>query len=314
MKYAVAPIQLGCCPDAPRCRLCAPPPPPPEPGWIGACIEDARGRTDRPVVAHFFGGPPPTDAMLAEAAGVEISVSVRPDLLDRAGADRLRRAGVRTVELDALTFDRQSLRGIGRRYSGERVEEMADGLVGMGFEVGLVLALGLPGSTHDSAVADAARSRSIAQTVRLHPVLVLRGSGLWEAHLDGFYEPLSLGQAITTCRAMMDVLEPAGVRVIRVGRQPGPDGIGRAVAGPRHSSLRELVEARRTLDRLRGMLREAGLSGGGVVIRCASVDETRTRGPRNDNVRTLRAEFRLGELRVRADPGLDRGQIVLEAS
>jgi histone acetyltransferase (RNA polymerase elongator complex component) len=143
---------------------------------------------------------------------------------------------------------------------------------------------------------------------------VLLGSGLWSAHLDGFYDPLSLGQAITTCRAMLDVLEPAGVRVIRVGRQAGPDELGRAVAGPRHSSLRELVEARRTLDRLRALLSAEDRAGSEVVIRCAVADETRTRGPMNDNVRTLRAEFALAELLVRADPSLERGDFVLEAS
>lgn len=313
-KRVVAPIQLGCCPHGPRCALCAPAPSWPDAGWVQAWVENAAAQRDGPVTAHFFGGPPPPDALLAAAGDVELAVTVRPDLLDRAGAARLRDAGVRTVELDALTFDRAALVGVGRRYAGERVEEMADGLAGMGFEVGLVLAVGLPGSSHTSSVQDAHRSAPLAQTVRLHPVLVIAGSGLWEAHLDGFYTPLTLGQAVTTCRAMMDVLEPAGVRVIRVGRQPGPDAIGRAVAGPKHPSLRELVESRRTLDHLRELLRDADLEGNEVVIRCATADETRTRGPLNDNVRTLRAEFRLGDLSVRADPELDRGNFVLEAS
>ncbi len=130
--------------------------------------------------------------------------------------------------------------------------------------------------------------------------------------MDEMYTPLTVGEAVSTCRDMLDILEPAGVRVIRVGQQPGPDGLGRAVAGPRHSSLRELVEARRTLDRLRDLMKEANLKGRNVVIHCARADETRTRGPLNGNVRTLRAEFGLAELSVAADSERPRGAFALE--
>ncbi|MEZ4319112.1 MAG: hypothetical protein R3F61_16475 [Myxococcota bacterium] len=305
----VAPIQLGCCPESERCRLCAPSPDWPDAAYVEALIANTRHRrgTDD-VVTAFFGGPPPDDAQLAAASGRTIAARVRPDLLSRAAAERLKRHGVGEIELDVLTFDTPVLRGLRRRYPGERVVTMARSLREDGFQVGLVLAVGLPGSSHERSLEDARIAAELADTVRLHPVLVLHGSELKRAHMDGFYTPLSLGQAVTTCRAMLDVLEPAGVRVIRVGQQPGPDGLGTAVAGPRHSSLRELVEARRTLDRLRDLLRAERFRGE-VVIHCASADETRTRGPLNDNVRTLRAEFGLEALVVRADPGLERGEL-----
>ena len=151
------------------------------------------------------------------------------------------------------------------------------------------------------------KGETLVDTARIHPVLVLHGSGLREAHMDGMYTPLSQGEAVTVCRELLDVFAAAGVRVTRVGQQPGPDGIGRAVAGPVHSSLRELVEARRTLDALRGLLDEARPRGH-VVLRCAPADVSRTRGPYNQHVRTLRAEFSLDALSVKADPELPRGR------
>lgn len=308
----VAPIQLGCCPDEPRCRLCVPRPPV-TPALVDALIEtitDERGSAPDRVV--FFGGAPPDDALLDAAGGLPVEVRVRPDLLDRATARHLVDRGVQRIELDALTFHTPSLRAIDRPYAGPRVVTMAEALRDQGIEVGLVLSIGLPAHSHAEALADAHQARALASTVRIHPVLVVHGSGLWRAHLEGLYEPLRLGQTVTTVRAMLDVLEP-GVRVIRVGQQPGPDGLGRVVAGPRHSSLREVVESRRTLDRLRTLLREADLPES-LVIRCATADETRTRGPHNDNVRTLRAEFALREVVVHADPTLQRGTFVLEAS
>ncbi|MCB9678517.1 MAG: radical SAM protein [Alphaproteobacteria bacterium] len=312
MSRVVAPIQLGCCHEEERCRLCPPAPPWPTADYVRALIANTRAqRGTDDVVTAFFGGRPPDDAQLAASSGRTIAARVRPDLLTRAAADRLREHGVGEIELDVLTFDTRVLRGIRRRYPGERVVTMATELRAQGFQVGLVLAVGLPGSDHEQCVEDARIATGLADTVRIHPTLVLDRSGLKQAHMDGMYAPLTIAQAVTTCRAMLDVLEPAGVRVIRVGQQPGPDGLGTAVAGPRHSSLRELVEARRTLDRLRDLLRNEGVQGD-VVIRCASADETRTRGPLNDNVRTLRAEFGLRELTIRPDPELGRGAFVVE--
>lgn len=311
MSRAVpVPVQLGCCPDAPRCVLCAPSAEPPAPETVAALCESYerdRVRDGDDVFVAFYGGPPPADALIEPIGDRPFRVRVRPDLLTRADAARLVARGCRGIELDALTFDDGVLKAAGRRYTGARLREMVGGLRAHGVDVGLVLAPGLPGSTHDDALRDAAAAAEVADTVRLHPVLVLARSRLEERHRAGFYRPMPLGAAVTVCRAMMDVLEARGVRVIRVGLQPGPDGYGRAVAGPLHPSLRELVESRRSLDRLRGLL--DGLPPGAhIEIRCAPPDETRTRGPCNQHVRTLRAEFALQELRVVPDPALRRGE------
>jgi hypothetical protein len=124
---------------------------------------------------------------------------------------------------------------------------------------------------------------------------------------------MAVADAVATCRAMLDVLEPAGVQVVRVGLQPRHDGYGVAVAGPRHPSLRELVEAHRAREAVAARL-GAEHRGRSVVVRCAPCDETRMRGPRNDNVRELRASHGLAALRVRPDPELPRGDLRLEVA
>lgn len=305
----IAAVPLGCCPESPRCLLCAPPPPTPDPTTVQALAEHTateRAKVDQPVWVGFYGGAPPTDALLAAADGRPVLVRVRPDLLTRADARRLVDAGVMAIELDVLTLHGESLRQVGRRYRRALVLEQLEGLRAMGVEVGAVVAPGLPASSFDLAVDDARTLAPLVHTARIHPVLVLHGSGLREAHMDGTYTPLTQGEAVTVCRALLDVFSEADVRVTRVGQQPGPDGLGRAVAGPVHSSLRELVEARRTLDSLRDLLDEARPRGH-VVLRCAPADVSRTRGPYNQHVRTLRAEFSLDALSVKADPALPRG-------
>ena len=119
------------------------------------------------------------------------------------------------------------------------------------------------------------------------------------------YTPLELGTAIDVCAELLDLFEANGVKVIRVGMQPGPDGFGRAAAGPRHTSLRELVEANRTLKRLRSML-DGVKPKTHVTILCASADQTRTRGPLNQHIRTLRADYKLAEVSIAVADHLER--------
>jgi hypothetical protein len=307
MTPTIVPMQLGCCPASPRCALCGPADPV-QPDVIEALVQAYAPRATEasPLQVAFFGGRPPTVDDVAAISGLPYRVRVRPDLLDRAGARRLADTGCIHVELDALSFHNEPVRAVGRTHGATLVNEMRAGLKALGMQVGVVLAPGLPGSSHEQSVADAEEAADF-DTARLHPVLVLKGSGLHRAQMDGAYTPLTLSQAVTTCRAMLDVLESHHVNVLRVGRSPGPDGLGQAIGGPRHSSLRELVEARRTLDRL--LLQAEPLPPDShVVVSCAPADETRTRGPRNQHVRTLRARGGFASVHVVVDASLRRGE------
>lgn len=309
-----APVVLGCCVDAPRCALCNPPPAAPTPELVAALLEHYRARAaglEAEVQVGFFGGPPPADAWLDALDGAPFACRVRPDLLTRADLARLLSRGLQSLELDLLTWDDAALRAIGRRHRGALARQQLAAIRAAGVRAGVVLAPGLPGTDHGAALRDAEQTVGLVDFARVHPVLVLDRSALRELHATGRYAPLDLAAAVTVCRGVLDVLEPAGIEVVRVGQQPGPDGLGRAVAGPRHPALRQLVEARRRLERLRAALDDRH-SGAHVLIRCAPGDETPTRGPRNQNLRALRAEFRLASLRIVADPALERGVTTIE--
>ncbi len=310
----VVPVPLGCCPGPTRCVLCAPAPPPPDRELIAKLVAHyaaSRRSPDQPLAVAFFGGPPPDTAWLEAAGRHPKAARVRPDLLTRAEARRLTESGVVSIELDALTLEGRALREAGRAHrAGLVLEQLAD-LPRFGLRRGVVLAPGLPGTDHADAVRDAEQLAPHVDFVRIHPVLVLEGSRLRQAQMDGQYRPLTLGEAVTTCLAMLEVFDSAGVPVTRVGANPGPDGLGRAVGGPRHPSLRQLVEARRTLERLHRELRQTP-PGDAIVIRCHPADETHTRGPHNDHIRSLRAVHRLTSVTVTTDPALSRGEFAIE--
>lgn len=306
MKPYVVPVPLGCCPTPPRCLLC--PPAEPVSAEVVAALADV-GRAACPAdaspVVRFFGGAPPSAAQVEAIGGMPFEVRVRPDLLSRADARRLADAGCRSVELDALTFHDGALKAVGRCYSAASLQRQRDGLVALGFAVGGVLAPGLPGSRYEDALADARRAVEQWSFVRIHPVLVLDRSALRGLHEHQWYTPLTLAEAVDTCDAMLALLEAGGVVVRRVGLQPGPDGMGRAVAGPHDPGFRERVEERRSLRALLDALRDVP-AGAEVEVRCAPSDIARLRGRAGVNVRTARARAHLATLRVVADATLQR--------
>ncbi|NCG18076.1 MAG: hypothetical protein GWP91_03570 [Rhodobacterales bacterium] len=313
-RTVIVPVPLGCCPAAPRCLLCNPSPQPPSPDTLAALIEHYRSERSGPddsLVVGFYGGALPSEQLLDAIGERPFQVRVRPDLMSRADAAKLVDRGVRAVELDVLCFDDLVLRACRRPYRKRRVLQMAHGIRDAGVRAGVTLAPGLPGSDFQTSVADATIASEHFDTARLHPVLVLDQSDLREVHAGGQYTPLGLGEAVTVCRVMMDVLEGAGVEVIRVGMQPGPDGLGRAIAGPAHSSLRELVESRRALDRLFELV--APHRGAPLLhICCAPTDVGRTHGPNNQHRRSLRAAFQIGQIEIRPRSCLVRNQWTVE--
>lgn len=306
----IAPIWLGCCPVPPRCVLCAPAPPPPSVTSVQSIVDRAEDGAGA-VVPFFIGGPPPNHEQVDAVGGRSFMARVRPDLLDMATARFLLGRGLKRIEFDTLTFDPVRLRQIGRAYSRERVTEMALWFRERGVEISMVLGVGLPGAHHFDALQDAADVCELTDVVRIHPVLVLAESGLRHLHLEGRYEALTPDQAVTTCDAVMRVLEAHDVGVIRVGQSPVNDQIGRAVAGPYQPALRERVESVRMLRELH---RLCGPVQGGKAVRlkCALQDESRVRGPSNAHLRELRNAYGLKGLVVDAQQGQRRGLVEVE--
>jgi len=288
--------------------LCSPAPSVRTPEFIDALIGSYQGSMPSSQMSvSFFGGKPPTADQIAACGDLPFTVRVRPDLLTRGDAEVLIAAGATGIELDMLTLHEPSLRAVRRVHRRAYVLKMLEGLSRMPVQLGVVLAPGLPDSSYETCIEDARVVAQFADTVRIHPVLVYADAGLRERHMNGTYLPLEIGEAVTVCDGIMELMEDVGISVIRVGVQPGPDETGRVVAGPFHPSFRQLVGGRRALRTLDDLL--SGYEQiNTCVIRCHPSDETRTRGPLNQNIRTLRADHGIRNLRIMVDSGLDRGQ------
>lgn len=286
----------------------------PGPGLVTALIEHYRTeRTIRgPLQVAFFHGGTPGDELLAVCEGLPVRVSCSPADLTRSEADRLWAGGVRTIELSVGTLDERVLRTCQIGVRGAVIPVMLDELRAIGFSTGVVLSPGLPDSDHQSAIADARSlaDRSRVDFVRIEPALAFEGTRLAALARAGRWEPMSLAEAVTSTLHMVEILEEAGVEIARLGLQPGQDIPVRAIAGPVHPNLRQLVEVRRFYAR---MAHELALvpRGSAVELQVNPRDLSWAKGTANANVRSLRVEHALTALRICPDESIPRGDVRL---
>ncbi|MEJ2470247.1 MAG: radical SAM protein [Desulfuromonadales bacterium] len=174
-----------------------------------------------------------------------IRVSTRPDSLGDAQLQRLRLAGVTSVEIGCQSFSDTVLERSARGHTAATARDAVSRCRAAGFRVGIQLMPGLPGA--DPAEAQASTRQAIAMNpdfLRFYPTVVLAGTGLAELWRNGRFAPLTLEAAVELCADLLTLCRQHEVPVIRIGLQPDPVLQKKLLAGPFHPAFGQLVRAR----------------------------------------------------------------------
>ena len=289
-------------------------------GIIRTWLDRSPGRDG--VQAAFFGGSF-TCLPLAEqrrllaavqpfiAAGEvdSIRLSTRPDCIDAEVCRFLRDHRVDLVELGVQSFDDQVLRGARRGHTAADSRRAVQLLRQAGMAVGIQLMPGLPGESCRSFIAGIRQTIALAPAVvRLYPAVVLRRTGLEEVWRAGRYRPLSLNRAVALVARAKEMLDDAGIRVIRMGLQPSNELEAEVVAGPYHPAFGECVQSRLWLTRIRRRLARLAANEH-LTIRICSRDRSAIAGHRQANLRRLAALGYAGRYTLEEDGRAARGSV-----
>lgn len=188
-----------------------------------------------------------------------IRLSTRPDYIDEKGLHLLKKYGVTTIELGAQSLDNEVLVESARGHTAKDVETASRMIVSAGFRLGLQMMLGLPGDTLDKSLYTARKIIELgACETRIYPVLVIKGTKMAEWYDEGKYKPLSMEDTILWLKTLLPLFEDAGVEVTRVGLHSSEGLLSgkELVAGPFHTSTRELAMTEVWWDRLKTLLNE----------------------------------------------------------
>jgi len=182
-----------------------------------------------------------------------LRLSTRPDYIDEKVLQLLKKYGVTTIELGAQSMDEEVLIQSARGHTAEDVEKASRMIISAGFRLGLQMMVGLPGDTLEKAVFTARKIIELgACETRIYPVLVIKGTKMAEWYEQGKYTPLSMEETIFWVKTILPLFDEAGIVVTRVGLHSSTGLLSgkELVAGPFHTSIRELAMTEVWWDRL----------------------------------------------------------------
>lgn len=223
-----------------------------------------------------------------------LRVSTRPDAVSPAALERLRRAGVRTVEIGAQSFSDTVLEAAGRGHSAQDSRRAASLIREHGLDAVIQLLPGLPLDT-PALARDAAREAVALSpaAVRIYPAVVLDGTELAERFRAGAYVPPSLEDSIELCADLYRIFAHEDIPVIRMGMHPMEAvSESRILGGAYHPAFGYLVKSRVRRDELEALLRTAAPQHT-VTIGIPALCREEYLGPKRGNIRFLETRFAL---------------------
>lgn len=246
---------------------------------------------------------------VANGSACGIRVSTRPDAIDTEILGTLRRAGVTTIELGAQSMDEKVLEASGRGHTAQQVRRAACLIKSEGFALGLQMMTGLPFDTTEKTRFTANELCALSPDfVRIYPVVVLRGTRLYDMWQKGDYIPQSVDEAAQVCAELIEIFEKSGIPVIRAGLNPAEDlSGGDAVAGAYHPAFGEIAYSKIYLRRIREAL--TGTNGGSIEIYVANGCQSMAAGNKKVNKILLAQEFGLKNIKIFADNSLKKGEV-----
>lgn len=190
----------------------------------------------------------------------KIHLSTRPDYIDEKILDNLKAFGADVIELGVQSFDPEVLKLSGRGHSADCVYESSRLIKEYGFTLGIQLMIGLPSDSMEKCIFSAEETVKIGPEIaRLYPTVVIEDTELCDMYKRGEYKPLSIEEAVSRTKAMYEILDCAGINIIRVGLKSSDiiadEG---SISGMTfHPAFRQLVEGAIARDRITALIDEA---------------------------------------------------------
>ena len=247
-----------------------------------------------------------------------IRISTRPDYIDKETLKRLKKYKVKTIELGVQSANDYILGRANRGHTFEDVKKASKMIRWHGFKLGHQMMVGLPESNRSDEIETAkALIKLKPKMVRIYPVLVIKGTRLEKEYKDGDYEPLTVVQAVETCKQLVRLFTAKKIDVIRVGLQntdeitDPEDAQSEVVAGPYHPAFRQLVETSMWYDAVVEKIKKLNVKVKEVEVTVNPVDANNVIGHKKENIKKLKDTYQV-DLIVKQDENIKQGKSKIE--
>lgn len=249
-----------------------------------------------------------------------IRISTRPDYINKKELKMLKKYKVKTIEIGVQSSNNYILKKIGRGHSFEDVKKASKLIRLYRFKLGHQMMVGLPESTKIDDINTAkALIKLKPKMVRIYPVLVVKGTQLEKDYKNGEYEPISVVQAVETCKELVAMFNKKKIEVIRIGLQtteeisnPENDG-SEVVAGPYHPAFRQLVESGLWYDSIVAKIKKLNVKVKEVQVTVNPVDVNNVIGHKKENALKLKELYDV-DLIVGQDEHIKQGKSKIDVT
>lgn len=247
-----------------------------------------------------------------------IRISTRPDYINKQILKRLKKYKVKTIELGVQSANDYVLNKAQRGHTFEDVKKASKLIRLYGFKLGHQMMVGLPESTQEDEINTAkALIKLKPKMVRIYPVLVIKGTKLEEDYKSGKYDPLTLAQAIETCKKLVRMFANKKIDIIRIGLQNTDeitdpnDKNSEVVAGPYHPAFRQLVESEMWYDAIVEKIKKLNVKVSKVEITVNPIDSNNVIGHKKNNVTKLKNTYDV-DLILKQDNKIKQGKWLIK--
>lgn len=246
-----------------------------------------------------------------------IRISTRPDYINRAILKRLKKYKVETIELGVQSANDYILKRCNRGHTFEDVKKASKLIRWHGFKLGHQMMVGLPESTRIDEINTAKELIKLKpKMVRIYPVLVIKNTKLEKEFLEEKYMPLTVVQAVETCKELVAMFNNKKIEVIRVGLQntdeitdPNKES-SEVVAGPYHPAFRQLVESGLWYDTILSKIKQLNVKVKKVEVIVNPQDANNVIGHKRENIEKLKEMYTL-DLIVKQSEEIKPGKLEL---
>ena len=247
-----------------------------------------------------------------------IRVSTRPDYIDKETLKRLKKYKVETIELGVQSANDYILKQSNRGHTFEDVKKASRLIRWYGFKLGHQMMVGSPESTRIDEINTAKELIKLKpKMVRIYPVLIIKNTKLQRDYESGKYTPLSVVQAVETCKELVKMFSKKNIEIIRIGLQ-NTDSItdpskeeSEVVAGPYHPAFRQLVESGIWYDAIVDKIKKLNVKVKKVEVTVNPHDANNVIGHKRENIEKLKELYTL-DLIVKQDKNIKPGKMKIE--
>ena len=247
-----------------------------------------------------------------------IKVTTRPDCINKKFLKMLKKYKIKTIELEVGSANDYILKALNIDYAVSEIKKASKAIRWNGFKLGFQIFVGLPESTKiDDVNTVKTLLKMKPKEINITPVLVIKNTPLEKELKDRINKPLTIVQAVETCKEMVKILNEQGIETIAIGYGILDNDIEQleiaeeVIDGPFQPSFRNLVESGLWYDAILNKIKKLNMKVSQVEVTVNPIDVNNVIGYKQENINNLKETYDV-ELIITPDEEIKPGKSKIE--